>query len=209
MKYVKTLALSAAATGALMAFVGAGTASASVLCSTTVSICPEAQRWSNGTVIDFTLSTGTSFDLRETDPPNGNSATIKTCKSSTIKGEITNVAAATGKFTEWTLAMCSLPTNTVSLGGFEVKKIAGTSNGTVVADGATEWTTNTVFFGTCTYAMTSGESMGDVTEGSPAVFHINAVLHKTVGSNFVCPSTAILTATYTLTSPAGTTLSVS
>jgi hypothetical protein len=40
------------------------------------------------------------------------------------------------------------------------------------------------------------------------IFHANAVAHKQEGSNFACPETSVWSATYTLTSQEGTTLSV-
>ncbi len=207
MKHLKILALAAVATGALMAFIGAGSASASVLCSTTVTTCPGGQTWPNGTIIDFSLTTGTSANLQETAFEGGE--TLDTCKSSTAKGKLTNSAAGTGQFTELTWGSCTFPTKTVLNGGFEVKKIAGTSNGTVVADGSTSVTINTILFGSCVYAAENGKSIGDITEGNPAVLHVNAVIHTTSGSSAVCQTTAVWTATYTLTEPTGTTLSIS
>jgi hypothetical protein len=213
MKHLKKLALAAVATGALMAFIGASTASATVLCSTTVESCPEAQRLPNGTLIDFSLSAGTSSAVRETSAPGGEGKVLNTCKSSTFKGELTNAGSstetATGKFTEVTWGTCSLPTRTTLLGGFEIHRIASTSNGTVTADGETRTTINTVLFGSCSYTVQSGKSMGDLTEGNPAVLHINAVKTKTIGSAAVCPETLIWTATYMLTEPSSTTTSVS
>jgi hypothetical protein len=210
MRHLKTLALAAVAAGALMALVGAGTASASILCSTTVETCQEAQKLQFNTILDFSLSPGTSALLKETAVEGG--ATLDTCKSSTKKGIITSVGSSTetvtGEFTEVTWGTCTFPTSTTLKGKFEVHKIAGTSNGTVTADGETRVTINTIFFGSCVYSVPSGGSIGDLTEGNPAILHTNAVAHKTTGSEAVCPTTAITTATYVLTSPAGTTVSV-
>ncbi len=102
-----------------------------------------------------------------------------------------------------------LPTKTVLKGGLKVAKIAGMSTGADLADGITEVTINTILFGSCIYTVQTGKSMGDLTEGKPATFHINAVVHKTEGSAASCPITGIFTATYTLTEPKETTLSVS
>jgi len=97
----------------------------------------------------------------------------------------------------------------LTLPKWEVHKIAGTSNGTVTSEGTTEITINTIFFGRCIHGGTSGTSVGDITEGNPAVLHTNAVSEKFSGSNLACPATGKLTATLTLTSPSNTTLSVS
>jgi hypothetical protein len=207
MKYVKMLALAAVAAGALMAFIGAGTASATEFCSTTVTPCPAAQKVTVPLV--FSLSEGTSSLLKETGAEGG---TLDTCKGSEAGGNITNSGSSTttitGTITKWTWSSCTFPTTTTVTGGFECHKITGTSNCTLTADGATKTTINTVFFGTCVYTVESGKSIGDITEGNPAVLHINAIKRKQEGSNFACPETSVWSATYTLTSPK-TTVSVS
>jgi hypothetical protein len=205
MKYVKMLALAAVAAGALMAFIGAGTASATELCSTTTAAgaCPAGQKVTGN--LKFTLASGTSALLKETGAEGG---TLDTCKGSEVAGEITNSGSATttvtGKITSLTWSTCSFTTTTTLKGGLECHRIAGTSNCTLTADGPTKVTINTVFFGSCVYTVTEGESIGDLTEGNPAVFHANAIAHKQEGSNFACPATSVWTATYTLTSPATT-----
>ena len=208
MKHLKTLALAAVAAGALMAFVGAGTASASKLCSVAESPCPAGQSWP-AQELEFTLSSGTSALLKETNAPGGEGETLDTCKSSTLGGSITNTgsstATVTGTISTLTWGTCTFPTTTTLKGGLEVHNIAGTFNGTVTADGETRVTINTIFFGSCTYALQSGESIGDITEGNPAVLHANAVLRS---RSIQCPMTAVWTATYTLTKPSGTTLAV-
>jgi len=217
MKYLKMFALAAVAAGALMAFIGAGTASATELCSTTTAAgvaCPAGQKWGAGTIIDFSLTSGTSAELKETSAPEGEGKSLDTCTGSetTVKGELTNAGSATetatGKITELKWKTCTFPTSTTQLGRLEIHRIAGTSNGTVTSDEETKVTINTVFFGSCVYTVESGHSIGDITEGNPAVFHANAVAHQ-VSNNPVCPTTSVWTATYTLTSPSGTTLSIS
>ncbi len=208
MKHAKMLALAAVAAGALMAFVGAGTASATVLCSTTTESCSEGQNWKENTVLDFTIPSGSSANLVDT-----GGEELDKCSTSTVKGKITNAgsstATVTGPVEELTWGSCTFPTKTLTLGKLEVHKIAGTSNGTLTADGTFEVTINTIFFGSCIYGVTSGVDLGELTEGNPAIFHANAVAEKFSGSNFACPSTSKWTATYTLTSPSNTTLSVS
>ena len=211
MKYIKMLALAAVAVGALMAFIGAGTASATELCSTTTAAgvaCPAGQKVTGP--LFFSL-TGSAL-LKETSAPEGNGETLETCKSSNLKANITNsgssTATVTGEITEFTWGGCTFPTTTTLKGKVEIHKIAGTSNGTVTADTETRFTTNSFFFGSCVYTVPVEKSMGDLTEGNPAILHINAVVHKTTSSEFACPTTAIWTATYTLTEPK-TTVSVS
>jgi len=205
MKYVKMLVLAAVAASALMAFIGAGSASATELCSTTLSpgACPTAQKVTGP--LTFTLTAGTSALLKETGASGG---TLDTCESSEVGGEITNSGSSTttvtGSISKLTWGSCSFPTTTTLKGGLECHKITGTSNCTLTADGVSKVTINTIFFGTCVYTVTSGASIGDLTEGNPAVFHANAIAHKQEGSNFACPETSVWSATYTLTSPSTT-----
>ena len=206
MKYAKMLALAAVVAGAFMAFIGAGTASATVLCSTTIETCPTAQKWGN-VALDFSIPSGSSAKLTQT-----NGEALDTCTTSTVKGKITNTGSSTetvsGPVEELTWGGCTFPTKTLTNGSLEVHNIAGTSDGTVtVAEGTLfEVTINTVFFGSCPYVILAGEDMGTLKEGKPGTWALNAVAH---GTSIVCPSTALLSANYTLTTPSGTTLSVS
>ena len=208
MRYLKMLGLAAGAAAVLMAFVGVGTASASVLCSTTVDPCPAGQKWPATTVFDFSVPSGGSLLLTDTA-----SETLDTCTTSTMKGKTTNAGSATetvtGPVEETTFGSCTFPTSVLERGNLEIHKIAGTSNGTVTGDGTFRWTINTIFFGSCIFGFTSGTSIGDITEGNPAILHVNAVVEKFSGSNLACPSTQVMRGTYTLASPASTTLSVS
>lgn len=211
MKHLKLLALAAVSTGVLLAFPGAGPASASRLCATTVSTCPENETWAKETLIDFSLNSGTSDNLQETGAPDGKGETLDTCKGSTIEVTLTNSGGAeraTAQINNLTWSSCTFPTTTTVRGNLEVASIAGTSNGTVIADEETRVTINTIVFGSCIYTIFDGKSMGDITEGKPAIFHANAVAHKTAGSEFVCPTTSVWSATYTLTFPKET-LSIS
>jgi len=215
MKYLKVLGLATVSAMVLAAILGAGTASATKLCSTTVDPCPAGQHWPSGTELDFSLL-GSSLETTT------EGEAFSTCTKSTIKGKTTTTGSSTetvkGNITSLTWEGCSFTTTTNKLGSLEVHKIAGTSNGTLTVGTISEETINTVFFGSCVYGITPGASIGDLTEGigqtattggNPAILHVNTVTHKLSGSNFACPETVKWTATYQLTSPLGTTLSVS
>lgn len=208
MKYVKMFGLAAAVALALALVVGNGSASATVLCSTTADPCPAGQSWPAGTILDFSVPSGGSLNTTET-----GGETITACSTSTMKAKISNAGSSTATVTaqieETTWGGCAFPTTTIKRGGLEIHKIAGTSNGTVTADGISETTSNTVFFGSCIYGVESGKSLGDITEGKPAIIHVNAITTKRSGSAIACPETSRWTGTYTLTSPSATTLSVS
>jgi hypothetical protein len=207
MRYLKALALAAVAAGALMAFIGAGTASATVLCSTTKNPCPAGQGWSTGTFIDFGIPSGQKIKVADTE-----GGELDGCSESTLKGTIGNAGSSTGtptfKDIVITIGKCPFVIE-FHTGALEFHNPIGSSNGFATADGTTELTINTVLFGSCVYGATSGTTIGALNEGKPATLTLNAVLEKFSGSNFACPETSNWTGTYTLTSPSNTTLSVS
>lgn len=205
MKYFKLFGLVAIAAAALMACVGSSTASATVLCSTTAEPCPELQRWPNSE-LDFSVPSGSSFLWENA------GEVLETCTNVTINSEMLNPGSATTTVETRNQAItwknCAVPNTTIALGGLAIHKIAGTSNGTVTASEDVSWTINTVFFGSCVYAWKKGKQFGELTEGKPAILHVNSTVEKVSGSNFACPETGTLVGTMTLTSPTGTTLSV-
>lgn len=209
MKYLKMIGLAAAAVAALAAILGASSASATVLCSTTADPCPSAaQIWPVGTTLDWSVPSGKSIVIVSTE-----GSELDKCSTSTLQWTITNAGSATttvtGENEGTTWGSCTFPTKTLTLGKTEIHKIAGTSNGTVTEEGPFEVTINTVFFGSCIYGATSGVSIYDLIEGVAAETKVNAVVEKFSGSAFACPSTAKMTGDYVLTSPKNTTLSVS
>lgn len=204
MKYMKMLGLAAIAAAALMAFVGASSASATVLCKVTPeganATCPSTQDYPAGTKIESTLEAGTTAILES------GSTVLDTCTASTVAGETKTTGSATetvkGPITtlSWGTAAtpCSKTTDTISKGELEIHWIKGTHNGTLVGKGS-EVTINTIF-GTCVYGSSTGITFGTVESGSPAKIAINAVVPK-ISGNFACPETSRWTANYTVTSP--------
>jgi hypothetical protein len=191
-----------------MAFVGVGTASASIICSTTTNPCTSS--WPTPTTVDFSLTS--SAKLKEVGPEG---ETINTCTEGTVHGIMTQGTQNGSTSTPilhiekegLTWGKCNFPTTTVKGGTLEVHNIAGTFNGTVTGSGF-EVTINTVFFGSCIYGTGESVDLGKLTEGNPAVFHAEAIV-KRLNINFACPKEAEWNATYTLTSPSGTTGAVS
>jgi hypothetical protein len=205
MKYLKMLALAAVAAGALMAFIGAGTASASKLCSTTTDPCTSP--WANQT-LDFSIAPGGTSVLKE---PGAGGEVLDTCSQSTIEGALTNGdATKTANVfvtkANLTWAGCTKTTQTTAGGTLEIHKIAGTSNGTVTGSGFRK--TYLVFgFIDCEYEVGEGLDIGTITEGKPANLQVKSATVKSKG--FGCPEEAVWSAEYTLTAPGNTTLSVS
>jgi hypothetical protein len=210
MKYLKMLGLAAVVAGALMAFVGAGTASASALCSTATNPC--TSKWALNTNIDFSLKSGTSAKLTDTA---GN--TLDTCTASTVQGTLTANPDASGFATgvntaiTWGTAStpCTVTTDTVKLGKLKISAEDDLGNGNLFADEATEVTIS-IFGTTCNYGISAGNKIGTLKEGTgtAAVFTANAVAQKLAG-NFLCPETSKWVAEYVLTSPSTTTAFIS
>jgi len=129
MRYIKMLGLAAVAAAALMAFVGASTASATVLVGTSGPL-------GSGTTINAALEPGTEAVL---EAGFGNIA----CGESTVHGTISNAggAAATvsGPISKGGLTFGACTGDTVSVlkeGTLEIHHIAGTTNGTLTSSGA-------------------------------------------------------------------------
>jgi len=205
MKYLKMLGLVAVAAAALMAFVGASTASATVICSTTTTPCNSL--WPNNSTVDFSLVN--SALLKE---PGPEGSTINTCTESTVKGTLTQGTSTTvtkGAVAKENLTWgkCNFPTTTTVGGTLTISNITGSSNGTVKGDGF-RVTMNTFFFGTCIYGTGEGGHLGVITEGNPGIFHAEAVVLKQEGSGGLCPEKAEWNATYQVTEPKNTTLVV-
>jgi hypothetical protein len=187
MKQRKTLGIAAMAAISLMAFLGAGSASATALC--TDAGC--SVTYPEGTTVDASLS-GTAI-------LESGSTTLDTCTGGTAKGKTgtpseTKVPVSIETLT-WT--GCTNTTDTITKGSFEFEKATGDS-AKVIGKGS-EVTVNTLGV-TCTYVTGTGTQLGTVTGGSEPVLNISATVAKIAGS-VICPATASWTATYIFTEP--------
>jgi hypothetical protein len=204
MKYVKALGLAIVATMALTAFLGASSASATVLCTATETPCSAANKYTTtqDSEIEASLETGTTLVTRTT------SGSIEdTCNNSRVKGNITAAGGATAtvvvKVTELTFVGC---TNTTTVNNeaacqLEIHSIANTDNGTLTGSGCT---VTTVLFGvSCKYGLGNGTHLGVVTGGAMGTIDINAVVQRIDSSSILCPETTLWEGEYTITNPAG------
>jgi hypothetical protein len=203
MRTLKMLGLAAIAALGLMAFVGAGTASAATTCKTkpnAANECPAGWHYPIGTISHMTLKAGTSANLTNTA-----GETIVTCTESTIKTHSTTtgglnqpVKKAITVATWGSVATpCTTTTDTTALGELQVEATSG-GNGTVSGSGS-KVTVN--FAGvSCVYGTGAGTTIGTVTGGEPATVDVNAVVNKQEGG-FLCPTTTLWKATYVVTEP--------
>jgi hypothetical protein len=194
MKYMKMLGLAAVAAAALMAFVGAGTASATVLCKTstlTTGCAAAGQDYGANTTVEATLNGSAILEA--------GGFIEDTCTGSTIKGKTTNTGSSTetvsGNASSLTWSNCTFPTKTIKLGTLEIHYTSG-DNGTLTASGFE--VTIEQFFGSCVYKSGTANNLGTLKGGSPATIAISTTV---TGSGFGCPSTATWNANYTVTNP--------
>ncbi len=186
MKYIKMLGLAAVAAAALMAFVGASTASAAALYS-------GASKVGTGTKVE---STGTNAVLK------AGFATI-TCGHSEVDGKVENAGGVgvpvSGAINRLTFTECNATVNVLKKGELIVHH-AGGLNGTVTSVGA-EVTVATA--GTsCTYGTPTATDIGTLsgTTSGDAVINANAALTRVAGG-FLCANPATWTANYTVSTP--------
>jgi hypothetical protein len=191
MKYLKMLGLAAVAAGALMAFVGAGTASADFLCTANETPCSAAHTI---TKIESSLVGGTA-KLETTE-----GTVLDTCTGGTVVGNIEESGAGktvSGKITSLTWSGCTNTTTTIKTGKLDVDNIAGGTNGTVTGT-ESEVTVNGIFGVSCVYGVGAGTDLGTLQSGANASLTISAIVNKTSGG-FACPSDTRWTAEYRIT----------
>jgi len=205
MKYVKMLGLAAVAAAALMAFVGASTASATVLCSEpgtgtpTGTTCPAGKAYGTATTGVHIHAVNTTTVKLDT--------TFKTveCTGSTITGDTNNEGGAgqsiTGPEGTLTFTGCNCTVNVLKAGTLKIDWISGTHNGTLTSNGSEVTVSCSTIFGNvhCIYETTE-DDLGDLTGGNPAIFHSTAVINKKPTSE-LCSKESTWTATYEVTEP--------
>jgi hypothetical protein len=193
-KVFRNLALAAIAAAAFMAFIGAGTASATQLCTDSGGICTEYSGNITGTSTNATLATNLA-NVECSD-----SETTIFANSSTgapILGEVTGLTF-TGCRTEVTLVPCTVTVKNLPYSASLEGKTLTVSD--AVGAGA-KVVCGTVL--SCEF-LTKSANLA-ITNGEPTVARAEkvALSHET---GAICPETATWSATYKVTSPAGLTV---
>ncbi len=198
MKHLKMLSLAAVAAMALMAF-GAGTASATELYQLKTSAAPATL--AKGTVIDASLTGSAKLE--------SGGEVLDTCTGGTVKGKTTTAGSSTstvsGNIEELTWTNCTKPTTTVKNGSLEIHHISGGTSGTVTGSGS-EVTINGIFGTSCVYGTGAGTDLGTLVGATGPHSHATLAINTSVpriSGGFLCPSTAVWNANYTVTSPVG------
>lgn len=198
MKFLKMAGLAAVAAAGLMAVLGAGTASATVLCKNNLNTEHCSEPYPAGTKGVASMEGSGTMETLE-------GKVLNTCSGSTVEETLQNTGSATttvtdkseGKGIAWT--GCTTPVSVLSGGEGELHWISGTDNGTVTAKGF-EVTMNLSGV-SCVYGLGSTmKDWGEVIGGAPGFMQVNVVVSK-VGGGFLCPKEARLTGKYINTEP--------
>lgn len=181
-----------ALTAALTAILGAGSASATVLCNESATKCTS---YGKGAIVDSSLKETSTFSST-------GGTVLDTCTFGLVEGKTSNAGGSSETVSETieglTWGSCSNTTDTTSKGELEIHWISGTGNGTVT--GKSISVTLNTSFGSCTYGTGTALDLGTLTGGNPATIDINTILAKQAGG-FLCPAEAKWAASYSVTSP--------
>lgn len=195
MKHLKMLGAAVAAALVLMALLGGGTASATVLCKTETNPCSSVYPGEGTTELKADLVSEQSiFEL--TDAKN---TELSWCSEETITASISNAGGLFSKVVAPVTALefkCAGFTKVVTAGSLEFQSIVGTINGTVTVS-ELEITLN-VSGADCKWRVTNAD-LGTLEGGSDPTLKINLVLAR----NSICYPEFLgrWTATFTFTSP--------
>lgn len=204
MKHLKVLGLAAIAAVALMAFLGACTASATVICKTqpTNGECPAGWTYSAGAEGEASLAAGTTAVLETT-----TGEALITCTELSVESVLDSAGGATATATSHVASVfysgCTHTLFFLKNGSTELHWIPGTSNGTLTI---TNNEVTVIIFGvSCNYGAygTGGPitvDLGTVVGGNPASITVNSVFPKTAGG-FLCPNDARFTGKFVATAP--------
>jgi hypothetical protein len=196
------LGLAAVAALALMAAVGAGSASATVICHKAETPC--SQKWSVGTKTEFIVRPGTTAKWFS------GVNTLLECTGGDLKGPITNAGGSSQTVSiaieTFVWSSCNRNNTTLETGELEIHSISGSHNGTVTLKGFTT-EIETSQYGTCLYTSGStGIDLSTLTASGTgqAILDIDVALTKKAGSSFLCPTTIEWWEQWTQTKPSET-----
>lgn len=197
MRNIKILGLGLLAAMAMMAIVGAGTASATKLCSVNTSPCPAGNTYGKGTAIKAQLPAGGTSVM------SSGFVTI-TCTSSTMSGKTTSeggAGAVTGEISSVTWKNCTSNLGSCTASALntpwkvEVSGSGGSGTMSVNNPGG-KFTCGGV---TCEYS--ASKASVSANGGNPATIKASGVSFSKIGGSFLCSSSASWTSTYEVTSP--------
>lgn len=196
---MKRLAVLLTLGAALLAvnFVGASTASATVICKTAANPCTSETLYPKGTVIEASLKSGVRSTLKNT------SVGLEAeCEEAAIKGEVTNAGSGGGKVSGtislFKFASCKngYSVTTLKTGTFTISYTEG-GNGTLKLEGF-ETTYDTPLGFSCTYAGSVAVSLNG---GAMSSMVASSVSVSRTGDSSLCGTSATWNSEYTVTAP--------
>ncbi|MGN6258508.1 MAG: hypothetical protein ACTHN3_12290 [Solirubrobacterales bacterium] len=196
---MKRLAVLLTLGAALLAvnFVGASTASATVICKTAANPCTSETLYPKGTVIEASLKSGVKSILENT------SINLKAeCEEAAIKGEVTNAGSegsnVSGTVTTFSFGKClhGYTATVKKTGTFTISYTEG-GNGTLKLEGF-ETTYDTPLGFSCTYAGSVAVSLNG---GAMSSIVASSVSVSRTGDSSLCGTSATWNSEYTVTAP--------
>lgn len=196
MKQLKMLGLTAIAATAFVAFVGAGTASATVICKNNLNTEKCSEPYEAGTEGAASLAEGTL--VMETT----GGSTLLTCTGSTVESTLKEAGSATttvkSGLSSITWSGCTSTVDTINAGSAELHHIPGTDNGTLTT--LNTEVTVMVFGTSCIYGTGASLDVGTTEGGNPGSLTLNTIFFR-IGTTFICPKEVRVTGKYVATSP--------
>jgi len=200
MRYIKMLGLAAVAAAALMAFVGASTASATVLCKTTTNgapTCPANQAYPAGTAVHA---------VSETKPVLTSFINVE-CAEATVQGttdiEGEKGKPVTGKVSELKfIEPCNCAVKVLKNGSLSISWLSATNNGSLSSSGAEVTIECNTIFGKvhCIYE-TSSTPLGTLTGGEEATMDIESANIPRLKTDSLCAEKANWDVKFKVTTP--------
>jgi len=207
MKHLKSLGLAVVAAMALTAFIGAGSASATVLCELTMTPCGSGNIYGaepSEFAVSLPENTNTYFKEKST--------VLDECTGSTLGGNVKDIGGASKPvvitISSLEFSGCSQTTWVIKSGAtLNVNHIAGTDNGGI--EGKGELTVKIKVGGKTECNFTLGPSMlsfGTFTGGKSALVDLKTTLWKVSRLEFLCPGEVTWEGQYTVSNPVNMTL---
>jgi hypothetical protein len=195
MKHLKMLGLAVMAAAALMALIGAASASATVICKNNLNTEKCSEPYPVGTKGTASLQGSAVMETL-------GGETLVTCTGSTVSSTLENAGSATttvkSSLSSISFTGCSTTVSVISPGSAELHHIPGTDNGTLTTQNTK--VTTLIFGVSCTYGTGASRDVGTTVGGNPGSMTLNTTFPKVEGG-FVCPSEVRFTGKYVATSP--------
>lgn len=199
MKNIKLFGLCLCCALAAFAAMGAGSASATKLCSVNTSPCPAGNTYGKGTAIKAQLLPGTTSTMAS------GFVTIQ-CSDSSMSGKTTSAGGGSGVAVSGEISSVSWKNCTSNLGSCTASSLftpwkaevtgSGGSGTMTVSNAGGKFTCGGT---TCEYK--ASKASVSVSGGSPATIKASSVSFSKVGGGFLCSSTASWSGQYEATSP--------